>query len=267
MGSPDLYYGRGTSASINFITCHDGFTLYDMVAYNEKHNDANGEDNRDGANDNESWNCGAEGPTDDPGINALRTRQIKNAVAMLMVSQGVPMLLMGDEMGRTQGGNNNAYCHDNDLSWLDWGLLDRNQELFRFVQQTIAFRKQHHVLRNPNHLTGQDSAGCGYAEVTWHGTGAWNADWSSDSRIVAFMLSGRNAAGSPDDDVYVAINMHWDGHTFALPGLPQGRHWHLFANTGAAAPGDVWQPGEEPLLETPESVFLGPRSVLIAVTR
>ena len=136
LGSPDLYPTRGPTASINFVTCHDGFTLADLVSYNDKHNEANGEENRDGANDNHSWNCGVEGPTDDPQILALRRRQIKNALAMLLLSQGVPMLLMGDEVGRTQQGNNNAYCHDSPLTWLDWSLQEQNAELFRFCQQT-----------------------------------------------------------------------------------------------------------------------------------
>src|SRR5262249_42453887 len=144
-GSPDLYGRRGATASVNFITCHDGFTLYDLVSYNQKHNEANGENNRDGSNDNDSWNCGWEGTTDNPAINRLRRRQIRNAVALLLVSQGVPMLLMGDEVGRTQGGNNNAYCHDNGITWLDWGLRQANADLFRFVKHCLAFRKAHPV--------------------------------------------------------------------------------------------------------------------------
>src|SRR5262249_37533015 len=138
-GSPDLYAGRGPGASVNFITCHDGFTLYDLVSYNSKHNEANGEDNPDGGDDSNSWNGGAEGPSKDSIVNALRRRQIKNAVAMLLLSQGVPMLLMGDEMGRTQWGNNNTYCQDNELNWLDWRLLDANTEVFAFVKHCIAF--------------------------------------------------------------------------------------------------------------------------------
>jgi glycogen operon protein len=171
-GSPDLYAweGRAPATSINFITAHDGFTLMDLVSYNEKHNHANGENNNDGANDNDSWNCGWEGETDNPGINALRRRQIKNAVALLMMSQGVPMILMGDEIGRTQNGNNNTYCHDNQLNWLDWKLLDTNQDLFRFFKHCIAFRKAHPVLRNPNHFENRDYVGSGYADITWHGT-------------------------------------------------------------------------------------------------
>ena len=192
-GSPDLYWWRGPSASINFITAHDGFTLTDLVSYNHKHNDANGEHNNDGSNDNDSWNCGWEGPSDDPEINALRRRQIKNAVAFLMVSQGVPMILMGDEIGRTQQGNNNAYCHDNDLSWMDWTLLKSNGDLFRFFKLCIAFRKAHVVLRNRTHLRNEDYVGSGYPDISWHGVRAWHPDWSGESRVLAFMLCGKHA--------------------------------------------------------------------------
>src|SRR5207244_2367874 len=160
----------------------------DMEAYNGKHNEANGENNNDGANDNSSWNCGWEGPTDDPDLHALRRRQMKNAIAMLLVSQGVPMLLMGDEIGRTQQGNNNAYCHDNDLNWLDWTLRDTNAELWRFCKHCLAFRQAHPVLRSSTFLRHEDAVGSGYADITWHGTQAGQADWSDDSRLLAFML-------------------------------------------------------------------------------
>ncbi len=268
-GSPDLYLGRGTTASVNFITCHDGFSLADLVSYNEKHNEANGENNNDGANDNYSWNCGWEGPTDDPEVNALRRRQMKNAVAILMVSQGVPMILMGDEMGRTQQGNNNAYCHDSELNWLDWSLRDKNAGLFRFFQKCIAFRKAHPALRNQNHFHHRDYVGSGCADITWHGTRDWHADWSDCSRTLAFMLCGRHArAGTTQDDqIYVAMNMHWEGLGFGLPGLPAGIGWHVFANTGAPEPEDVWEPGEEPALAEQRGILVGPRSVVILVGR
>jgi len=265
--SPDLYAGRGATASINFITAHDGFTLNDLVSYNEKHNDANGEDNRDGTNDNDSWNCGWEGPTSDPGINALRLRQMKNAMTILLLSQGVPMILMGDEMARTQLGNNNTYCHDNELNWQDWSLLEQNAELYRYVKGIIAFRHAHHVLRNRWHLTGTDRAGSGYADITWHGTQAWNADWSGTSRVLAFMLCGLNAHGgqSQDDFIYVAMNMHWESLWFNLPGLPEGMRWHAAANTGAPSPEDIWTPGQEPALENQDGILAGDRSVVVLV--
>jgi glycogen operon protein len=266
-GSPDLYAGRGPTASINFITAHDGFTLHDLVAYNDKHNEANGEGNRDGTNDNHSWNCGWEGPTHDPGINALRQRQMKNALAMLLVSQGVPMLLMGDEVARTQYGNNNTYCHDNELNWFNWNQVDTNADLLRFTKALIAFRKAHPVLRNRWHFSNQDRVGSGYADISWHGTQAWQADWSEESRRLAFMLCGKHARGGQvvDNYLYVAMNMHWEGHWFELPGLPDGQQWHIFANTGAPAPEDIWTPGEEPRLQDQSGLLLGDRSLVILV--
>ena len=268
-GSPDLYSSRGPTASINFITAHDGFTLMDMVSYNDKHNEANGEGNRDGSNDNDSWNCGWEGPTDDPGINALRRRQIKNALAMLMVSQGVPMIVMGDEVGRTQLGNNNTYCQDNDLNWLDWTLVEKNADLFRFFKNCIAFRHKHPLLRNRYFFSNRDYVGSGYTDISWHGTEAWHPDWSDSSRTLAFMLDGKHAHGGTvqDDFIYVAMNMHWDALWFSLPGLPDGRTWRVFANTGSDTPDDIWEPGNEPPWADQSGLLMGPRSVAILVGR
>lgn len=265
-GSPDLYGDRGATASVNFITCHDGFTLADLVSYNGKHNTANGENNRDGTNDNHSWNCGWEGPTDDPEINALRRRQMKNAMAILFVSQGVPMLLMGDEVGRTKDGNNNTYCHDSELNWLDWSLLQSNADLFRFVRNCIAFRRAHPILRDRSRFQ-DDHQGTGYPLISWHGTQAWNADWSAGSRTLAYMLCGANPVGDqePDDFVYVALNSHWEDHTFELPHLPDGTHWHVFANTGVGLPEDVWEPGIEPRVADQRHFCVGPRSVVVLV--
>jgi len=269
-GSPDLYATRGPTASINFITAHDGFTLNDLVSYNDKHNEANGEGNSDGGNDNDSWNCGWEGPTDDPGINALRRRQIKNALAMLLVSQGVPMILMGDEVARTQYGNNNAYNHDSELTWFDWRLVEANAELLRFTTNLIAFRHAHPVLRNRWHFSGQDLTGSGYQDISWHGTTARQPDWSGSSRTLAFMLSGMSAQGGAtirDNFVYVAMNTHWDSHWFELPQLPDGAAWHVSANTGVASPEDAWTPGQEPRLENQNGLQVGDRSVVILVGR
>jgi isoamylase len=268
-GSPDLYASRGPTASINFISCHDGFTLYDMVAYNDKHNEANGEGNRDGANDNNSWNCGWEGPSTDPAVNDLRIRQMKNAAAMLLVSQGVPMILMGDEIARTQYGNNNTYCQDNNLNWLDWNLVETNHELFCFFKNLIKFRLAHPVFRNRWHLNHQDRVGSGYEDISWHGTQAWHADWSDSSRLLAFMLNGKHARGGrvADDDIYVAMNMHWDSHWFELPRLPEGKNWHIFANTCVPAPQDAWENGHEPVLENQNGILVGDRSVVILVGR
>ncbi|MDF5720154.1 MAG: glycogen debranching protein GlgX [Rhizonema sp. PD37] len=270
-GSPDLYAwaDRGPTTSINFITCHDGFTLADLVSYNRKHNKANGENNQDGTNDNYSWNCGWEGQCDDPQIKSLRQQQMKNAVAMLMVSQGIPMILMGDEVGRTQDGNNNTYCHDNELNWLDWSLLTSNKELFRFFKHCIAFRKAHPVLRNRSHFRNVDYVGSGYTDITWHGTQAWNPDWSDHSRILAFMLCGKHAKEGTvtDNNIYVAMNMDLQGHWFEIPGLPEGMQWHVFANTSMTPPEDVWEPGTEPVLVEQRQFLLGSRSVTILVGR
>jgi glycogen operon protein len=266
-GSPDLYYGRGTAASVNFITCHDGFTLYDTVAYNGKHNEANGEHNNDGSNDNHSWNCGWEGETNDPGINALRTRQIKNAAAMLLVSQGIPMILMGDEVGRTQNGNNNTYCHDNKLNWFDWWLVEENAELLRFFRTMIAFRHAHPALRSRDHLRHTDYANAGLPDISWHGTRAWQPDWSGASRVLAFMLTGKHAKGGRylDDDIYVAMNSHWEPLNFQLPPASAGRKWQCAIDTNTLAPQDCHPTGQEPRLGQQDQITVGGRSVVILV--
>jgi glycogen operon protein len=262
VGSPDLYARRGPAGSVNFVTCHDGFTLADLVGYNDKHNEANGEGNRDGSNDNLSWNCGAEGPTDDPAVLALRRRQTKNALAMLFLSQGVPMLLMGDEIGHTQKGNNNTYCHDGPLTWLDWTLKEANAELFRFCRRLIEFRKNHPVLRRSHHVDSVSADG-GRLEVSWHGTRAWLPDWSPGSRTVAVMLRGDGT----EDVIYAAFNMYWEPLRFELPDAPAGRRWHLAVDTAAAPPGDVTEPGREAAIPEPTHVNPAGRSVVVLVAK
>lgn len=268
-GAPNLYAERGPTASINFVTAHDGFTLADLFAYNEKHNAANGEENRDGHNHNSSWNCGHEGPTDDPEIRTLRRRLMKNAVAILLVSQGVPMILMGDEVVRTKQGNNNTYCQDNELTWFDWTRLEKEADMLRFFTNCIAFRKAHPVLRNRFHFQQIDSDNSGYPDISWHGVEAWNPDWSSNSRMLAFMLCGQHArAGKqPDDYIYVGMNMHWEAHTFDLPRLPKELRWYQFANTSLPGPFDICEPGHEKRLNDPDQIVLGARSVIILVGR
>ncbi len=267
-GSPDLYWSRGPTASINFLTAHDGFTLMDMVSYNEKHNWDNGENNSDGANDNNSWNCGVEGPTDDVGINDLRHRQIKNALAILFTSQGVPMLLMGDELGKTQNGNNNTYCHDNELNWLDWTLVQKNADLLHFATNVIAFRHAHPILRSRNFFSHTDYLGKGIPDMSFHGTQPWQPDWSdSNSHTLAFMLGGDYAKEGPDNHIYVAMNMYWDSVWFTLPSLPDGINWYVSANTGVQSPEDSWAPGSEPLLSDQNNIVVGSRSVIILVGR
>lgn len=267
MGSPDLYPDRGATASINFITAHDGFTLHDLFTYNEKHNDANGEDNRDGTNDNHSWNCGIEGETDDPVINNLRRRQMMNAIALLMVSRGVPMILMGDEIARTKYGNNNTYCHDNELTWLNWANLDRNQDIFEFFKHCIAFRKAHSVLRQKHHFHHKDMVGSGYPDISWHSTRAWQLDWGEHIRTLAFMLCGEHAMNGAnfDDYIYVAMNMHWEDHEFELPQLPYNLEWHVSVNTGENAHPNTHPINAEPRLQEQRYFLVGARSVVILV--
>src|SRR3989454_3810211 len=180
IGSPSLYghKQREPEQSVNFITCHDGFTLNDLVSYNGKHNEANGEGNRDGSDDNGSWNCGVEGPTDDPGVDDLRRRQVKNFAALLLLSRGVPMLLGGDEFRRTQLGNNNAYCQDSELSWFDWGLADKSAEMVRFFRQMIGLRKRFATLRTPQFFDGTRVNDRGLPEVVWHGTELGAPGWN-----------------------------------------------------------------------------------------
>ncbi len=267
IGSPDLYAGRGAAASINFITCHDGFTLADLVAYNEKHNEINGEQNRDGADDNYSWNCGVEGPSDDPNIVALRRRQMKNAIAVLICSQGVPMLLMGDEIGHSKQGNNNPYCHDNELNWMNWALLEKNRDLFRFFKHALAFRKAHPVFRNRWHFRNEDHVGSGYPDISWHGVRLRQPDWSYESHTLAFLLCGKHAKGGEriDRNMHVMMNMHWEDHRFELPQLPDGTRWHRFLNTSMPSPDDVAEPGSEPLLSDQRHFLVGNRSVAVLV--
>jgi isoamylase len=262
-GSADLYGRRGPAASVNYITAHDGFTLHDLVSYNGKHNEANGEDNRDGEHQNNSWNCGSEGPTDDPWIRDLRNRQVRNALLILLTSHGIPMILAGDEVGRTQGGNNNAYCHDNELSWFDWTLARENADLLRFARCAIAFRHTHRALRRDQYATGRP--GDLFPPVSWHGVRAWSPDWSAHNRLLAAMFYDVNE--TRHDCVYVAANSHWEGQTLELPALPPELTWHLFADTGEQSPRDVNEPGHEPPLAEQRHVTLGPRSVIVLVAR
>ncbi|HEY6676528.1 MAG TPA: glycogen debranching protein GlgX [Terrimicrobium sp.] len=269
MGSPDLYLaaGRKPAASVNFVTCHDGFTLRDLVSYNEKHNLDNGENNKDGADDNYSWNSGVEGETDDPAINALRLRQQKNAIALLFVSQGVPMIYMGDECGRSQRGNNNAYCQDEEWNWFDWSLSSRYGDLLRFVKGMIAFRKANAALRQPEFLTGRDRVGSGYPDISWHGVQPWRPDWSLPSRSIAFMLCGRHGAavGGPAHFIYCAFNMYFEPLDFTLPVLPKGLTWHRFADTSLPAPADIVEPGEELPVIAKKPISIADRTTAIFV--
>ncbi len=266
-GSPDLYPGRGPIASVNFLTAHDGFTLNDLVSYNEKHNQANLEDNKDGHNENDSWNCGVEGATDDPEVNALRRRQIKNAITMLLVSQGVPMLLMGDEVARTQNGNNNGYRQDNQICWLDWSLTETNGELLQYFQRMIDFRRRHPALRNGHFFRYEDYNDAGCIDLHWFSTEALAGDQKDERLTLAFMLCGAYAKGGleQDDNIFVALNMHWEDQPFDLPALPKKQHWYTFANTGEET--DIYEPGSEPRLKDQKKLMLKARSVAVLVGR
>jgi len=247
-GSSDLYEseGRVPSSSINFVTCHDGFTLYDLVSYSGKHNEANGEDNRDGNNDNFGSNCGAEGETNDPRIISMRKQQVKNFQAILFLSQGVPMILAGDEVLRTQRGNNNGYCQDNELSWFDWTLTEKNREMLRFVTKTIAFRKRHPCLMHKHFLTGKKKKEAPFPDVTWHGTKLNEPLWhDSDAQILAYTL-GRQQEG--EEDLHIVFNMSDHGVEMPLPSL-SGRTWRRAIDTGQPSPGDIFEPSDQPLIK------------------
>jgi glycogen operon protein len=237
-GSADLYQpsGRDPRHSINFVTCHDGFTLWDLVSYSRKHNEANGENNRDGWDANYSWNCGIEGPTDDPKINMLRRRQAKNLVATLLLSQGVPMLLAGDEFLRTQRGNNNAYCQDNDISWVNWKLAEENADFQRFVRELIWLRRRHVALRRGTFFRGSTPEG---PDIIWHGTQPGAPDFSPASRALAFAINGRLSGRGPDRDFYIACSSWDEPLPFRIPLSPSGRRWRRLIDTGQPSPNDI----------------------------
>jgi glycogen operon protein len=260
-GSADLYAGGGRlpANSINFITCHDGFTLNDLVSYNAKHNEANGEDNRDGSNHNLSWNCGAEGESVDAGILELRRRQARNLMAILFLSQGVPMMLAGDETLRSQRGNNNAYCQDNELSWLDWRLAEANRDMLRFVRELIALRKRHPSLRRQRFLTGRPAPGEALPDVTWHGERLHEPPWHDPSaQLLAFTLSGTRAGEAP---LHVILNMSDTARTVAVP-LVAGCRWRRALDTALGSPQDIAPPGQQPLLDG-EQYVVRPRAVAV----
>jgi glycogen operon protein len=237
-GSADLFQadGRLPVNSINFVTCHDGFTLRDLVSYEAKRNEANGDDNRDGSNDNLSWNCGAEGDTNDPSIAALRLRQGRNFIAILLLSQGVPMLLAGDEILRTQRGNNNAYCQDNALSWMDWRFSDDSLDMLRFVREMIALRKRHASLRRRRFFTGKTDHGQTHPDVAWHAERLGEPAWCDpNARLVAFTLAGQ----APDEPMlHVIFNMNAEGREAELPALDDAT-WRRLVDTAAQLPSEV----------------------------
>jgi isoamylase len=263
LGSPDLYEtsAREPYHSINFVTCHDGFTLTDLVSYNQKHNLANGDNNTDGNDANYSWNCGVEGPTEDPAINELRNRQRKNFAAILLASHGVPMILAGDELGRTQQGNNNAYCQDNDISWVDWRMAQQNAGLLRFFQLMIAFRKRCPLLRRETfELHGE-----GGFHITWHGTKRMQPDWGSESRTLAMQLTLLQDGG-PRQDLHFIASSYWEDLDFELPQIGE-QEWFRLVDTALASPQDIAEDGQEFPLLSQESYKVKAHSVAIFIAK
>ena len=262
-GSSDLYQVRGQLPvnSINFVTCHDGFTLNDLVSNDEKHNEANGEGNRDGINDNLSWNCGVEGESSDPAVEALRNQLVRNFAAILLLSRGVPMFVAGDEVRRTQNGNNNPYCQDNETSWFDWTLLERNRDLYRFWKRMIEFRKRHPALHRGQFFTGAMNER-GLTDVTWHGTKLNSPGWDDpDGRTLALTLGG--FAG--DGDIHIMLNMYWGSLDFELPKVP-GRIWLKAVDTYQAPPLDIADFGSE-IPVVGDAYTVRERSLVVLVSR
>ena len=266
-GSADLYKtsGRSPAHSVNFITCHDGFTLWDLVSYNQKHNEANGEGNRDGSDANYSWNSGVEGPTTRPAILKLRQRRAKNLLATLFLSLGVPMLLAGDEFLRTQGGNNNAWCQDNDLSWIDWSLAEKHADFLRFTRELIALRKRHPALRRRAFFQGADPL-THEVDVVWHGLWPEKPDFSAGSRTLALCLDGRHTGREPDRDIYIACNAYWNPLDFHLPLAPSGGYWRRAIDTMLPSPQDIMGLDEGPLVSALEPYTVGPYALVVLIS-
>jgi glycogen operon protein len=267
-GSADLYEatGRRPPHSINFVTCHDGFTLWDLVSYNGKHNWANGEGNRDGMDDNCSWNCGAEGSTDDPQVLALRRRQARNLMATLLLSQGVPMLLAGDEFLRTQRGNNNAWCQDNEISWLDWSLAEKNADFLRFTRMLISLRRRHPALRRRTFFRGRGTRGGVAPDVTWHGVEPGWPDFTAWSHALAFCLDGSLTGREPDRDFYVICSAWWQPLGFRVPRAPSGRPWRRVVDTALPSPLDVVDDDEGPVVAVDSRYTVAPHSLVVLMT-
>jgi len=271
-GSSDLYLrdGRKPFHSINFITSHDGFTLNDLVAYNQKHNEDNGEDNRDGSNSNLSYNYGIEGQTNDPIIKTIRERQLRNFFTTLMVSLGTPMILGGDEFGRTQNGNNNAYCQDNETSWHDWSLLEKNAGLYRFVKEMIAFRLRHHGFMRPEFFTGKGGTYKGIPDISWFNERGAPIDWEKIEYYLALRLLGTKAdtlADRDDNDFYIMFNANSDPYTFTVADPPPKKKWYRAVDTGQTSPSDILLPGTEEILIYQNSYSIKARSTVILISK
>ncbi len=258
-GSADLYEGTGRQPkhSVNFITCHDGFTLWDLVSYNQKHNEANGEGNRDGTDANYSWNCGIEGPTAEPAILGLRRRQARNLLATLFLSQGVPLMMAGDEFLRTQGGNNNAWCQDSEVSWIDWNLSDDHADFLRFMRELIALRRRHPALRRRRFFRKGD--------VIWHGVEPFKPDFSHHVKTVALALDGNRTGREPDRDIYMAFNAWREGVKFEIPPSPGFKRWRRAIDTALASPLDIVALDEGPVIAPGTEYMVAPFSLIVLI--
>lgn len=262
-GSAELYQANDQLPvnSVNFITAHDGFTMNDLVSYNGKHNDANGEGNRDGVDDNMSWNCGVEGPTDDPAVEALRDQQIRNFATLLMLSQGVPMFVMGDEVRRSQGGNNNAWCQDNPIGWFDWTLPEKHSGMFRFWQRMIAFRAAHPAVHRSRFFDGKINER-GLADISWHGTELNAPGWDdANARALAWTVADFDGIA----DIHVMANMYWEPLSFAVPEVP-GRRWHRAIDTSLPSPDDILDLGDERPIGSDRMTVSG-RSIIVLISK
>ncbi|WP_432626393.1 alpha-amylase [Brotaphodocola sp.] len=257
-----------TFGVLNYMASNNGFTMADMVSYDQKHNEANGEENRDGTDYNCSWNCGAEGPVRRKKIRQLRKKQLRNAVLLLMLSQGTPLLLAGDEFGNSQDGNNNAYCQDNEISWLNWNNQKTNADQLEFVKRAIAFRKEHPVFHQPTEPKLMDSLACGQPDVSYHGVSAWKPEFDGFRRQFGILYCGEYAKkpdGKPDDPFFVIYNMHWEPHEFALPTLSAGKKWHVVFQTADEAQNGFYEAGKEPELKSQKKFMAPSRSIAVFI--
>jgi glycogen operon protein len=271
-GSSDLYLrdGRKPFHSINFVTSHDGFTLNDLVSYGRRHNEANGEANRDGSDHNLSANHGVEGPTSDPAIEALRDRQVKNLLATLFLSLGTPMILGGDELRRTQGGNNNAYCQDNEVSWYDWDLLERHADIHRFCRELIAFRGRHPAFLRPDFYSGENRGHDTMPDISWFDRKGRPPAWDGPERTLAYRLDGGRAdteADRDDNDFYLMFNGESRALRFVLCPAPAGKSWYRVIDTARPAPEDILEPGSEQALVDAGRYLVQGRSMVVLLSR
>ena len=270
-GSADLYGDDGRSAfnSINFITCHDGFTLHDLVSYNEKHNQANGENNQDGTNDNHSWNCGHEGDTEDPAVLTLRKKLMKNYACYLLFSSGTPMMLGGDEFARSQRGNNNAYCQDNEISWFDWTAASRHEDLFEFFRKAIALTRRFPTLQRRRFYLGTDLDADGVPDLTWFAPDLTAPRWDDAGvRTICCQLDAREGVGDDDADrLFFVLNGHFEPQRVTLPPVESGRAWHRAIDTSLASGDDFAERGQEITIDPSDHYVVNPRSTVLLLYR